>query len=500
MLDGAQDAAGGGEPVGARPRIPDTPWTEEAIFERLLSYADGDLDWRKGRTWAYIYDPGKDVERVAKRAYMEFLEHNGLDPTVYPSMHRIETDLAAMAAEHLRGDEDVVGTFTSGGTESLILAVLAARDYMRETRGITEPELVLPVTAHASFHKAAHYLGVKTVVTPADPSTFKADVDAIRDAITPNTIQLIGSATSYAHGVVDPIPEMGQLAREKGLLLHVDGCIGGFLLPYFRELGSQVTDFDFAVPGVTSISMDFHKYAFCPKGASILLHRSKDVRKHHFYACASWTGYTVINPTVQSTKSGGPLAAAWAVLHHIGQEGYLRMAKEMRDATVRIMEFVDGHPDIRLLGRAEMSLLSFASDSLSVFHVADEMKARGWYVQPQLGYEDSKENIHLSVTPAAARNVEPMLEDLAACIEIARGMPPGELAAGIGDAFADLKPADLDAETFQQMLGAAGLTGVDLPERMADINEVLNALPPPLKQRLLVEFLNELYQWKTPGT
>ena len=221
-----------------------------------------------------------------------------------------------MAAAHLNGDDEGGRQLHqrrhrehhAGGEDG---ARLRARQAAARSR---EPEIVLPVTGHAAFQKAAHYLGVKPVLVPVDPATFKADVDAVRRAITPNTILLVGSAVSYAHGVVDPIRELGQLALEHDLLFHVDACMGGFLLPYFRRLGAPVPDFDFSVPGVTSISMDFHKYAFAAKGASMVLYRNKELRRYQIYTCAQWTGYTVINPTVQSTKSAGPLAAAWAVL------------------------------------------------------------------------------------------------------------------------------------------------------------------------------------------
>jgi sphinganine-1-phosphate aldolase len=359
---------------------------------------------------------------------------------------------------------------------------------------IREPEMVLPATAHAAFQKAAHYLDVRPVLVPVDPRTFKADVGAVRDAITPNTILLVGSAVSYAHGVVDPIEELGQLALEKDLLLHVDGCMGGFLLPYFRRLGAPVPRFEFDVPGVTSISMDFHKYAFAAKGASVILHRSKELRRYQIYACSNWTGYTVINPTVQSTKSAGPLAAAWAVLHFLGDEGYLEIARQVLGATQRIADWVEAHPDLRLLGRPEMNLVAFTSDTVSVFHVVDEMKQRAWFVQPQLGFQDSKENIHLSINPASVRWVDALLEDLDASIQAARALPSGELARKIQEAFGQLDPARLGPEAFAGLLGMAGVQGTGLPGRMAEINEVLNALSAPMRERLLVEYLNELYR------
>ena len=233
-------------------KIPQKGIPKEELLAKLETYRADDVDWRSGRTWAYVYDPGKEAEDVIKRAYMMYLTENALDPTAFPSALRLENELVAMARSHLHGDEAVVGNFTSGGTESIMLAVKTARDYARARHPqITAPEIVLPLTAHAAFQKAAHYLGLTPVLVPVDPTSFKADVAATRRALTPNTILLVGSAVSYAHGVVDPIRELGQLALEHDLLLHVDACMGGFLLPYFQRLGAAVPDFDFQVPGVT---------------------------------------------------------------------------------------------------------------------------------------------------------------------------------------------------------------------------------------------------------
>lgn len=472
----------------------------EELLRRLESYKRDDMPWRDGRTWAYVYDPGPEAERVIKEAFALYLSENGLDPTVFPSALRLENELIAMAAHHLKGDENTVGSFTSGGTESIMLAVKACRDRARALRpDLARPRIVLPCTAHAAFHKACHYLCVEPVVVPADPSSFRADVAAVRDAIDENTIMLVGSAISYAHGVVDPIRELGELALERDLWLHVDGCMGGFLLPYFRRLGREVPDFELHVPGVSSISMDFHKYAFAAKGASCVLYRSPELRRYQMYACANWTGYTVINPTVQSTKSAGPVAAAWAALHFIGDEGYLEIARQVLEATRRVADGVEAIPGLRLLGRPEMNLVCLTSEEVSVFHVIDEMKERGWYVQPQLAWGDSKENIHLSVNPASVRWVEAMLADLRECVEKARHMPSGALAEAVRTAFSGRDPAELDETAFAGMLQMAGVEGTQLPTRMAEINEVLNALPVPVREWLLVEYLNQLFQHRGGG-
>ena len=475
-------------------RIPEKGLSREDVFSTLDAFRANDIDWRSGRVWAYVYDAGKEAEDVVKTAYAGYLSENALDPTVFPSMHAMEMQIIRMMANHLGGDETTTGSFTSGGTESIILAVKAARDYARKVRGIAEPEIILPYTAHASFQKAADYLDVGKVLVPVDPETYKADVDAMCAAITENTIMLVGSACSYAHGVVDPIPELGQLALEKNLLLHVDGCIGGFVLPYFERLGAKVTPFDLSVPGVTSISCDLHKYAYAAKGASVLLHNNADVRRQQIYACADWSGYTVVNNTVQSTKSGGPLAGAWAALNFIGDDGYMDIMRTMLDATRQLVEGIEAIPGLRLMAQPESNLIAFTSDEINIFHIADEMKERGWFIQPQLRSEGSKENIHLSVNPKPAQYIEELLSDLAECTEIARGLPTNnELAAMVTDALATMGDGGLPPEAFGNLMGMVGVDGVALPERMAEINGLMNVLPPQMRELLLCEFVNQLY-------
>lgn len=481
--------------------IPTAGVARDEVFDRLGKFRCKDLDTKGGRTWAYVYDSGHpELFEIADRAYLEYLHENALDPTVYPSLLQLENEVVGMAASHLRAGEGVVGNFTTGGTESIMMVVKAVRDWARENRPeIKRPNMILPVTAHAAFHKAAHYFDVETVVTPVDPSTWKADVDAMADAINGDTVLLVGSAVSYAHGVVDPIPELGRLALERERFLHVDGCIGGFVLPYFRRLGAPVTDFDFAVPGVSSISMDLHKYAYTPKGASVILYRNADLRRHQLYACASWAGYTVINTTFQSTKSGGALAAAWAVMNYLGDSGYMEIFDRTLKATQAVIEGVDAMEDLEIMGRPESSLVAMTSATVNVFEIVDEMRELGWYVQPQLGFDISKENIHLSVGGSSLPIVPALLADLAKSVEAARPNGPAEPDENLAALLSTLDPEKLDSATFDALLASAGMGSTDnsdamaLPDRTAGINALLNQCPDALKERLLVEYFNRLY-------
>lgn len=481
--------------------MPSEGLSEAEVFARLDAYRAGDLDTKGGRTWAYVYDPGRaDVDVVAKRALIDFYDENGLDPTVFPSLLAIENDVLAIARDHLRGDDEVVGNFTTGGTESIMMAVKAARDRARELQpDLTRPTMVLPVTAHAAFHKAGHYFDVEPISVPVDTTTWKADVDALADACDDRTILLVGSAVSYAHGVVDPIREIGELALDRDLLFHVDGCIGGFILPYLRRMGRPATDFDFTIPGVTSISMDFHKYAYCPKNASVVMYRNASLRRYQLYAKAAWTGYTVINTTFQSTKSGGALAATWATLNYVGDEGYMDIAKQTIAAVDAIRAGVAEIPELDVMGDPESNLVALSSDDVSVFDVVDQMRSKRWYVQPQLGFAGSRENIHLSVGGASLDLVPELLDDLTQACKAAAEEPSPPVDEDLVNLLGSLDPATLDGDAFDLLLEGAGIGGdgkgtPELPEATAGINAILNVCPPDLAERVLIEYFNRLYK------
>ncbi|MFO7715886.1 pyridoxal phosphate-dependent decarboxylase family protein [Desulfosarcina sp.] len=468
--------------------------TREAIFERLAELRKNDARWQEGRTYGYIFNPGRDVTEVGKAAYSAFLAENGLDFTVFPSLMQLERELAGFGARHLQGDRQVVGNFTSGGTESIILAVKAARDCYREKRPeIRLPEMILPATAHAAFHKAAHYLGVKAVTVSVDPASFRADAGKVQEAICDNTIMIVGSAPSYAHGVVDPIADLAALAQQRDLWMHTDACMGGFLLPYFRRLGEPVPDFDFSVPGVTSISVDLHKYAYTPKGASLILYRNKALRKHQIFTCSHWIGYSIVNNAVQSSKSGGPMAAAWAVLNYVGDAGYLEIARKKLAAVKKIVAGIQRIEGLRLLTHPDMSLVSFTSDDVNVFHIVDEMHQRGWYIQPSFSFDNSPAHIHLSINASNVGWEDELLKNLAECVVIARRLPDGTLAGLIKGSLEGVDLSAISEADIMAMMAAAGVKNGELPGRMADINGVLDALPAAVREKVLSTFVNDMF-------
>lgn len=473
-------------------RIPQKGLTQEEVLNALRSFKAQDMQWESGNVWAYIYDPGPQTAKVVQEAYMLFLSENCLDPTVFPSILKLETEIVRMVANLLGGDEQVVGNATSGGTESIILAVKTARDKTRAERPeVLTPEIVLSRTAHPAFHKAAHLLGLKPVVVPFDPQTFQSDVEAMQATITENTILLVASAPCYSQGVIDPIREIGALAEEKNLLFHVDACVGGIHLAFMRKLGYDVPEFDFQVPGVSSLSADLHKYGYAAKGSSIVLYRDKELRRYQIYACTDTTGYTLINPTLLSSKTAGPLAGAWAILNFLGEEGYGHMVSAVQEATRRLIEGIDRIQDLRVLGKPDMCMFSIASDTINVYQLADEMKKRGWYLQGQFSTPISPRNLHISVNYGTCHQVAAMLDDLRECVDIVKQSAPIDTEFLRGLISQVLESASF--EDLSSMKGMLGLQGTELPQELAFINEVLDILPDEVSNTVLIDFFNDLY-------
>lgn len=473
-------------------QIPAKGKSPEEIFEFLKIARTYDAKWEEGRTFAYIYDPGVDVLEIGKRAYMAYLVENGLDPTAFPSLLKLETDVVRAVISLLRGDEKVVGNMTSGGTESIMLAVYAARNWARLYKPeIKEPEMIVCQTAHHAFHKAAQYLGLKVVMTPFDPATFLPDVQAMREAITPNTILLVGSAPAYSQGVVDPIPQIAALAQERGILCHVDACVGGIHLSFLRKMGYDVPPFDWSVEGITSISTDLHKFGYCPKQASVVMYRCKDLRRFQIYTSTRTTCYTLINPTVLSSKTGGPLAAAWAVLNFLGEEGYQKIVGATQEATARLIDGVNAIPGLEVMGKPDMCMFAFTSDQVNLFQLADVMAARGWTIQPQFAKPGAPRNLHVSVHYGTVRRVEEFLVALRQSVEEVKQLPPidaGLLIAELGKLMASGDPA-----LFEKATALVGIQGNSLPSGLALVNTLMEAMPDEVQSEFLVEYFNLLY-------
>jgi glutamate/tyrosine decarboxylase-like PLP-dependent enzyme len=407
--------------------IPKKGRAKEEVLSLLRSFKAGDTDWHQGRLFGLIYYAGREVEELAQAAYTAYQFENGLSPFDFPSLLKMETEFVSMVGTLLGGDEATAGSMTSGGTESILMAVKAARDWARENHpGIKIPELVAPVTIHPAFNKAAHYLGLKIVQTPVDEG-FRADVKAMGEAITENTIMLAATAVTYPQGMIDPITEIGALADEKNLWFHVDGCLGGYILPFLRKLGCAIPPFDFSVPGVTSLSADIHKYGYVSKGASTVLYRRGELRRYQYFVHADWSGGVYATPSLSGARPGGSIASAWAILHHLGEEGFLRLAKAARGATLALMEGINAIPGLFVLGDPPATVFAFGSRSLDIYRLGDKIKARGWHIHAQ----HRPPSLHMTVSPYHENIVEGFLTDLRETVlELSAdtGEPSGEAA------------------------------------------------------------------------
>jgi glutamate/tyrosine decarboxylase-like PLP-dependent enzyme len=376
--------------------------------------------------FAFIYRTEDDIMEFGKEAYGRFITENGLSPFAFPSLRRFETEVVAMTANMLHGGPDAVGSMTSGGSESILLAMKACRDYYREHKPeIKTPELVIPVTAHPAWNKFGHYLDVKVTTVPVDPKTFLADPAAMEAACTPNTIMMVGSAPTYPHGVVDPIGALGALCEKRDIWLHVDACVGGFVLPFAKQLGYKIPDFDFTVPGVRSISADVHKFGYAPKGASTITYRNGDYRKHQFYVYTEWPGGVYGTPNMTGARPGGAIAGAWAVMNYMGEDGYLRMAKILMETTTKIMDGLRKIPHLTILGEPCSPLFAIYSDKVNVFALADAMKKRGWHMEGQ----QFPPSLHITVSPLHAQIVDKLLVDFASAVDEIKDLPETDLSA-----------------------------------------------------------------------
>ena len=410
--------------AAARPSIPEkgSSWSE--LRERLEALGANDADWRSARTAVYVFNAGDDVLEVAKQAYALYQSENALGPLAFPSLKRMEDEVVGMGLSLLHAPPGAKGNITSGGTESILLAVKTCRDEAR-ARGVDTAgaELVIPLSAHPAFDKAAHYLGLRIVRVPV-AGDLRADVPAMAAAVTPRTLMLVGSAPCFPYGVVDPIAELSALAEERGLWLHVDACVGGYFAPFARMNGVPVPDFDFALPGVRSMSADLHKYGYAAKGASTVFHRSEAQWQHQIFSFDGWPAGGMTTPTMAGTRPGGAIASAWAVMNYLGVEGYREKARQVTETRAKLMRAIDAMPELRTYGDPQLGLFIYGSESLDAFAVWGGMTRRGWFT----GLTTAPRAIHLMLSPAHARVADEYLADLRA--SVAEVAAKGERAEG----------------------------------------------------------------------
>ena len=403
------------------------PWSE--ISEQLEAAKAKDFSWRDGRMAFYFYYLDDALSQVQKGAYTSYWTENNLGKGAFPSLAKLESELLEFGLDLMNAPPGAAATFTSGGSESIFLALQTARDAARSERGVTQPNFVVPRTAHPAFSRAGHALGIEIRRVPTTRADYRADVAGMDARIDDHTIGLVGSAPNYPFGVFDPIGELSGLAQSRGLWLHVDACVGGFLSPWVKRLGYSIPDWDFTVPGVTSISADLHKYGMAAKGASLMLLRSDEIKqRHQKFDFRDWERGQYATFVMQGTRPGGSVAAAWAVTQHLGEAGYLRCARLIMDAKKQLVVGVNAIDGLQVLEPHELCIfVTRARDpELDMAAVCDAMFARGWYV----GRQVEPVGIHMALNPIHHQNVETYLADLRQSVDEVRAKKAVGTAAG----------------------------------------------------------------------
>ena len=394
----------------------------ESLRERMIALASGDVDWRNARTAVYIFNAGEDVLRVAKEAYALYQSENALGPLAFPSLARMEREVVEMGLGLLHAPPEACGNMTSGGSESIFLAVKTCRDQARaqgrDTRG---GEIVIPQSAHPAFDKAAHYLDLSVQRVPVG-ADLRADVDAMAARLGERSLMLVGSAPCFPYGLIDPIKALGALAERHDLWLHVDACVGGYFAPFARMNGALLPAFDFEVPGVRSISSDLHKYGYVSKGASTIFHRSETQRAHQIFEFDDWPAGGMTTPTAAGTRPGGAIACAWAVTHYLGEQGYREKTRIVMETREKMERAIAKISPLKILGEPALGILAFTSDGPDPHAIWGRMLARGWFSS----VVTEPRGIQLMLSPAHAAVCDEYLEDLReAILEVEQGVVSG---------------------------------------------------------------------------
>jgi glutamate/tyrosine decarboxylase-like PLP-dependent enzyme len=388
------------------------------VIADLAAKRSGDARWQDGRTFGLVFDGGDSVREVAERAAALFLHENALNMAAFPSLASIQAEVVAWTAQLLHAPSTAAGFLTSGGTESIQCAVLAARERARQERGIHAGRVVVAESAHAAFHKSAHLFDMPITTTPVT-GDWTADVDAMRAAVDDRTVLVVGSAPQYPQGVVDPIPAIADVAASVGAWCHVDACMGGFVLPFAELLGRDVPPWDFRVDGVDSISADLHKLGYAPKGVSVIVHRTKELRRFQTWIFDRWLGGLYGSPNLQGSRSGLPMAAGWAVMQHLGIDGYVSLTRQTLETADRMRAAVEALDGLCVLGAPAYHLFAIGVDggALDVFALGDGLARRGWYHDRQT----PPDSLHSTVSAGNAKAVDEWMADLAASAEEVRG-------------------------------------------------------------------------------
>jgi glutamate/tyrosine decarboxylase-like PLP-dependent enzyme len=401
-------------------RLPETGRDRDEVLRELEALkAREEARWKEGFVSGGVYHGDEEHVNFLNRVYALHSQSNPLHSDVWPSASKFEAEIVAMTANMLGATEEVCGSVTSGGTESILLAMKTYRDSARDRKGIRKPEIVAPTTAHPAFDKAAQYFDISIRRVPVGADC-RADVAAISRALTRHTIAIIGSAPSFPHGVIDPIADLSELARQREIGFHTDSCLGGFVLPWAEKLGYPIPPFDFRLPGVTSMSADTHKFGYAAKGTSVVLYRGAELRRYQYFTATEWPGGLYFSPTIAGSRPGGLVAACWAALVATGEQGYLRATKQILETAATMRQGIEAIPELRVLGDP-LWIIAFDSPTLDIYKILDYLTSRHW----NLNGLHKPPAVHFCVT---LRHTQPgvaehFLADLQAAVEHVKAHP-----------------------------------------------------------------------------
>ena len=401
-------------------KMPDQGGDSEDILARLEAFKDHDPKYKDGRVWSLVYYLDEEHAAFLKDCYHSFACENGLNPGAFKSLKKLETEVISATADILNGSEEVCGVLTSGGTESCMMAVKTYRDLARDQRRVRKPEMIIPATAHVAWFKASEYFGVKIRLVPLTQE-FTPDLNKLERMINRNTVMILGSAPEYPHGTIDPIEKMGAIAQRKSIPLHVDACVGGFILPFMEMNGESLPVWDYRVPAVTSISADIHKYGYAAKGASTITYRNLDYLRYQMFAYENWPGGVFASSALLGTRPGGAYAAAWAATQYFGKQGYRKLASETLEAVNLLKAGIGSMPELEVIGTPQGPLFCYRSvtPDVNIYAVGDQMDACGW----QVNRNQFPAALHAMVTAQHLKVVDQYLADLRKAVETVKANP-----------------------------------------------------------------------------
>lgn len=400
--------------------MPEQGRNSNQILSELEAFKAQDPNYKDGRVWSLVYYLDEQHADFLKQSYHSYACENGLNPGAFKSLKKIETEVISATADILNGTDEVCGVVTSGGTESCLMAVKTYRDMAKDKRGVSRPEMIMPTTAHVAWFKASEYFGVRIRLVPLKKD-FTPDLKKLKRLVNRNTIMILGSAPEYPHGTIDPIEAMGAIAQKKKVPLHVDACVGGFILPFMAMNGEALPAWDYRVPGVTSISADIHKYGYAAKGASTITYRNLDYLRYQMFAYEDWPGGVFASSALLGTRPGGAYAAAWGVIQYFGKAGYRKLAQDTLAAVKQLKAGIADIPELEVMGNPQGPLFSYRSTdaAVNIYAVGDQMDARGW----QVNRNQHPPGLHAMVTAQHLEVVEPYLADLRAAVEAVKADP-----------------------------------------------------------------------------